>query len=122
MDDQVADEVKADRLARLQSLLNAQQLAFNQAQIGKTLPVLLEKKGRKPGQLTGRSPYLQPVNVECGEDAIGEITLICVTHAGANSLSGVIICGNESDSVAAMVADSASAGSGASHARLALPG
>lgn len=118
MDGQVAEPVKADRLARLQSLLNEQQRAFNEAQIGKTLPVLLEKPGRKPGQLTGRSPYLQPVNVECGEDEIGKIAFVRITYAGANSLNGVIISSNDSDSVSAM--PSRDAVNGISQARLAL--
>jgi tRNA-2-methylthio-N6-dimethylallyladenosine synthase len=99
MDLQVADEVKAERLARLQSLLSRQQLAFNQSQIGRTMPILLEKKGRKAGQLAGRSPYLQAVHVECDETRIGEFALTRVTSAGANSLSGVIMAMNDSDSV-----------------------
>lgn len=99
MDLQIADEVKAERLARLQSLLSQQQAAFNQSQIGRTMPILLEKKGRKAGQLAGRSPYLQAVHVECDETRIGEIALTRVTSAGANSLSGVIMAMIDSDSV-----------------------
>jgi tRNA-2-methylthio-N6-dimethylallyladenosine synthase len=119
MDGQIAEPVKADRLARLQSLLNGQQRAFNEAQIGKTLPVLLEKPGRKPGQLTGRSPYLQPVNVECGESEIGKIAYVRITYAGANSLNGVIISENDSDNVSPMPPRGAV--NGISQARLALP-
>jgi tRNA-2-methylthio-N6-dimethylallyladenosine synthase len=99
MDLQIADEVKAERLARLQSLLRRQQAAFNQSQIGRAMPILLEKKGRKGGQLAGRSPYLQAVHVECDETRIGEIALTRVTSAGANSLSGVIMAMIDSDSV-----------------------
>jgi tRNA-2-methylthio-N6-dimethylallyladenosine synthase len=99
MDLQIADEVKAERLARLQSLLRRQQAAFNQSQIGRTMPILLEKKGRKAGQLAGRSPYLQAVHVECDETRIGEIALTRITSAGANSLSGVIMAMIDSDSV-----------------------
>jgi tRNA-2-methylthio-N6-dimethylallyladenosine synthase len=99
MDPQIADPLKAERLARLQSLLSQQQLAFNQSQIGRIMPILLEKKGRKAGQLAGRSPYLQAVHVECDEGRIGEIALTRITSAGANSLSGVIIAVNDSDSV-----------------------
>ena len=96
MDGQVPDCVKSERLAALQARLSEQQAAFNRAQIGRTLPVLLEKLGRKPGQLAGRSPYLQAVHIDCGEERIGEIVLTRMTHSGANSLSGVIIAGNES--------------------------
>jgi tRNA-2-methylthio-N6-dimethylallyladenosine synthase len=99
MASQIADRVKAERLAVLQSLLSTQQTAFNQAQIGRTMPILLEKKGRKAGQLAGRSPYLQAVHVECDENRIGEIALTRITSAGANSLSGVIIAENDSDTV-----------------------
>ena len=96
MDRQVPNDVKSERLTVLQAMLNEQQAAFNRSQLGRTLPVLLEKKGRKAGQLAGRSPYLQAVHVECGEERIGEIVLTHITHSGANSLNGVIIPGHES--------------------------
>ena len=59
IDDQVPERVKAERLARLQALLELQQRAFAERCVGRTLPVLFEKAGRRPGQLIGRSPYLQ---------------------------------------------------------------
>jgi tRNA-2-methylthio-N6-dimethylallyladenosine synthase len=99
MDGQVPEAVKSERLAVLQALLAGQQSAFNRAQLGRDLPVLLEKKGRKPGQLAGRSPYLQAVHLDCAEERIGEIILTRITHAGANSLSGVIIFGCDSASL-----------------------
>ncbi|MBP5858212.1 tRNA (N6-isopentenyl adenosine(37)-C2)-methylthiotransferase MiaB [Marivibrio halodurans] len=61
---QVPEAVKDERLAGLQQLLEAQQDAFNRATVGRALPVLIEKAGRKPGQLVGRSPYLQPVHLD----------------------------------------------------------
>jgi tRNA-2-methylthio-N6-dimethylallyladenosine synthase len=91
MDGQVPEPVKAERLSRLQTLLNSQQTAFNEAQIGRILPVLLEKTGRKEGQLAGRSPYLQPVHVQCEDARIGEIVAMRISDASANSLAGVII-------------------------------
>jgi tRNA-2-methylthio-N6-dimethylallyladenosine synthase len=84
---QVADEVKAHRLARLQTLLNEQQRAFNLSCIGRSLPVLLERPGRRPGQLAGRSPYLQSVHVEAGELQIGDVVNLMIDGVGANSLS-----------------------------------
>ena len=63
--EQIDEAVKADRLARLQDLLERQQRAFNRSLIGRTLDVLFEKPGRLAGQIVGRSPYLQPVQVEC---------------------------------------------------------
>jgi tRNA-2-methylthio-N6-dimethylallyladenosine synthase len=97
MDAQVPEPVKKDRLARLQTLLGEQQAAFNNAQIGRTLTVLLEKPGRNAGQIAGRSPYLQAVHVEAGEHHIGEIVQVSMIGSSANSLSGVIIHGHDSD-------------------------
>ncbi len=85
---QIDEAVKTKRLAALQELLNQQQIAFNQQQIGKTLPVLFEKTGKKDGQLIGRSPYLQIVHAQLPQDAIGKILPIHITRAHANSLSG----------------------------------
>jgi len=99
MDGQLPGRVKSERLAVLQALLTQQQSAFNAAQIGRVLPVLLEKPGRKPGQLTGRSPYLQPVHVSDNGAEIGQIVLADITDSGANSLSGVIISGTNTNRV-----------------------
>ena len=96
-DVQVDEAVKSTRLARLQERLNAQQIAFNQEKLGQTLPVLFEKPSRQPGQMSGRSPYLQPVHV--GVDAhhfdqlVGRIVLVKITGAHANSLSGELADG-----------------------------
>jgi tRNA-2-methylthio-N6-dimethylallyladenosine synthase len=99
MDAQVPEAAKADRLARLQELLAAQQRAFNDAQIGRILPVLLEKNGRREGQLGGRSPYLQPVHVESGEHQLGEIVAVRIESSSANSLSGVILNTHDSETL-----------------------
>ncbi len=69
----VPEDVKDERLAGLQQLLDAQQEGFNHATVGRTLPVLVEKPGRKPGQLVGRSPYLQPVHIDGPESLIGTL-------------------------------------------------
>ena len=79
------------RLAALQDLLTAQQKAFNAAQIGKTLPVLFEKAGRIPGQLIGRSPYLQAVHAEADPSLIGQIAPVAVSSSSLSSLGGVIV-------------------------------
>ena len=61
--EQVPETVKAERLAELQALLaDAAARASTRACVGRTLPVLFEKPGRHPGQLVGRSPYLQAVH------------------------------------------------------------
>ncbi len=88
--DQVPDAVKSERLARLQRLLDRQQAAFNEACVGRTLPVLFEKSGRRQGQLVGRSPYLQAVHAEAGPECLGRILPIEISSFGPNSLAGVI--------------------------------
>lgn len=87
---QVAEEVKEERLQRLQALLEQQQLAFNAAQAGRVLPVLFEKTGRHPGQLIGRSPYLQAVHAHAPDRLIGQIVPVKVESGGRNSLAGVL--------------------------------
>ncbi|HEX9569125.1 MAG TPA: tRNA (N6-isopentenyl adenosine(37)-C2)-methylthiotransferase MiaB [Rhodospirillales bacterium] len=87
--EQVADAVKAERLGRLQERLNAQQLKFNRASVGRVLEVLLERPGRDAGQLVGRSPYMQAVHTEAS--ALGSIVRLRITAAHANSLAGVAV-------------------------------
>jgi tRNA-2-methylthio-N6-dimethylallyladenosine synthase len=87
---QVPEEVMAERLARLQALLDAQQVAFNAAQVGRTLPVLFERLGRHEGQLVGRSPYLQGVHAVADASLIGQIAPVRIEGASKNSLSGVM--------------------------------
>jgi tRNA-2-methylthio-N6-dimethylallyladenosine synthase len=88
MPGQVAEAVKEERLARLQDLLNRQQTAFNAATVGRTLPVLFERAGRQPGQIVGRSPYLQPIHAVGPERLIGEIAPVTVAAATRGSLTG----------------------------------
>jgi tRNA-2-methylthio-N6-dimethylallyladenosine synthase len=90
-EEQVPEDVKSERLARLQTLLNEQQAAFNRSCVGRTLDVLLEKPGRKPGQLVGRSPYLQSVFVDAGDRQIGETVRVEITETGPNSLTGHMV-------------------------------
>jgi tRNA-2-methylthio-N6-dimethylallyladenosine synthase len=88
---QVDESVKSERLARLQDLLDGQQDQFNRTAVGKTLPVLFEKAGRHPGQLVGRSPYLQLVHAEAGAQLLGRIIPVEITAVGPNSLAGTIV-------------------------------
>ena len=88
--DQVPEPVKAERLAALQALLGEQQRAFNAGCVGRTLPVLLERPGRHPGQLVGRSPYLQSVHAEAPSERIGEIVAVRIAAARPNSLAGIV--------------------------------
>jgi tRNA-2-methylthio-N6-dimethylallyladenosine synthase len=89
-EDQISATIKDERLARLQAAIARNQAAFNSACVGRTLEVLLEKSGRLPGQLVGRSPYLQPVQVMAPTSLIGTIVPVIITTAGANSLFGTL--------------------------------
>ncbi|MEM9370867.1 MAG: tRNA (N6-isopentenyl adenosine(37)-C2)-methylthiotransferase MiaB [Pseudomonadota bacterium] len=84
----VSEDEKSDRLARLQKLLGEQQTEFQQAQIGRTLDVLIEKPGRMPGQMVGRSPYLQPVHLICPPERLGDTLPVVIESAQSNSLGG----------------------------------
>jgi tRNA-2-methylthio-N6-dimethylallyladenosine synthase len=88
MPNQVADGIKVERLARLQTLLNNLQQAFNESCIGRLMPVLLDRPGRAPGQLVGRSPYMQPVHVSAAADLLGQIVDLRIENARPNSLEG----------------------------------
>ncbi len=88
--DQVPEPVKIERLALVQGLLAQQQRKFNQACIGRVLPVLLEKPGRHAGQLVGRSPYLQSVHLAADRERVGDIVPVLIAGAGQNSLSGMV--------------------------------
>ncbi len=88
--DQVPDAVKAERLQRLQERLQDQQTAFNAAMYGRTVDVLVERPGRKPGQLVGRSPWLQAVHVDAPAEIVGTIVPVRIETIGANSLSGML--------------------------------
>jgi tRNA-2-methylthio-N6-dimethylallyladenosine synthase len=90
MGDQIPDDVQVDRLHRLQELLDRQQMRFNSACVGKVVPVLFEREGRHPGQLVGRSPYLQPVHATADSALLGRVVEVAIAGAGPNSLSGVL--------------------------------
>ncbi len=87
---QVPEDVKAERLQRLQALLEEQQLAFNTQLLGNTIPVLFERRGRQPGEFVGRTPYLQLVYAAGDGDLTGRTANVRVTEARRVSLSGVI--------------------------------
>jgi tRNA-2-methylthio-N6-dimethylallyladenosine synthase len=95
LEGQVPEAAKKERLAALQALLEESRHAFDRSVVGRRLPVLFEGKGRKPGQVTGRSPYLQAVHVEGPEALIGHIAEVDIRAAGPNSLTGVMNSGFE---------------------------
>jgi len=89
--EEVPEDVKSERLARLQALLNQQQRDFQESMVGRSLPILLEKKGRKEGQLVGKSPYLQAVHIDGPQEMIGTIQEAQIEFSGTNSLNGQLI-------------------------------
>ena len=90
MPKQVAEDEKTERLARLQTLIEAQRMAFNSAQIGRVHQVLFEKPGRYDGQVIGRSPYLQSVHVSAAKSMIGSIAPLTINGVTPNALAGVL--------------------------------
>jgi len=102
METQVPEDVKSERLQRLQALLNEQQRAFNDTKVGDRMPVLLERMGKFDGQLVGRTPFLQAVHVDVKEaldesdsstytDFMGQIVDVDIISAGPNSLQGALV-------------------------------
>jgi len=91
MEEQVPEEIKSERLRRLQDLVDGQRHAYNDASIGKVVPILFEKKGRDPGQIAGKSPYLQAVQVQGPDLLIGRVADVLITEALTNSLRGTLV-------------------------------
>ncbi len=90
MDNQIPRDVMDDRLQRLQARLNRDQRAFNEAQVGKVCDILVERKGKLPGQWLGKSPWLTSVWFE-GSSAIGEMAQVELAEAGPNSVRGLLL-------------------------------
>lgn len=91
MVDQVPEHIKSARLQELQAELSRQQIAFNQSCIGRSLPVLFDRRGSRPGQLVGRSPYMQSVHVDLPDSHLGEMMTVEIDQAKPNSLSGIVV-------------------------------
>ncbi|MGH6771668.1 MAG: tRNA (N6-isopentenyl adenosine(37)-C2)-methylthiotransferase MiaB [Xanthobacteraceae bacterium] len=91
MADQVPEDVKSERLRRLQAAIDRHQAAFNARCLGRSFDVLFEKPGRYPGQIVGRTPYLQPVQVTASSGLIGAIRAVTITEVSANSLFGELV-------------------------------
>jgi tRNA-2-methylthio-N6-dimethylallyladenosine synthase len=90
MDGQIAPEVMDERLQRLQAALNRDQLAFNQASVGKRCQVLVERRGKHEGQWLGKTPWLQSAHFS-GDAAIGDLVEVELVEAGANSLAARLV-------------------------------
>ncbi len=90
MSGMIAEPVKDKRLHELQALLQEQQLAYNLSMVGKTMPVLFDRKGNKDGQLLGKSPYMQSVYVDAPERLFGQTVDVKITAAFQNGMSGEV--------------------------------
>jgi tRNA-2-methylthio-N6-dimethylallyladenosine synthase len=93
MPDQIPEAVKDARLAALQSLLRTQQTAFNERAAGRTIEVLFQERGRRDGQLIGKSPWLQSVYAPAPERLIGRLVEVRIAGGHANSLAGEVVTG-----------------------------
>jgi tRNA-2-methylthio-N6-dimethylallyladenosine synthase len=89
MEDQIDREVMEDRLQRLNERINAHSLAFNLSKVGMDTTILIDRKGRRDGQMIGKSPWLQSVHVEAAA-APGDILNVTLIAAGPNRLSGAV--------------------------------
>jgi tRNA-2-methylthio-N6-dimethylallyladenosine synthase len=90
MDEQIDEVIKSERLQRLQAAIDRHQAAFNRSCLHRRFDVLFERPGRHAGQIAGRSPYLQPVQVTAPAALIGEIAAVTIVDIGSNSLFGTL--------------------------------
>jgi tRNA-2-methylthio-N6-dimethylallyladenosine synthase len=91
LENQVPPHIQAERLQRLQAVITRQWRAFNASFAGRTVEVLLEKPGKLTGQLVGRTPYLQAVQVMAPRSLIGSLVTVAITDIGTNTLFGAIV-------------------------------
>jgi tRNA-2-methylthio-N6-dimethylallyladenosine synthase len=88
MDDQIAPDVMDERLQCLQAAVNRDQAAFNAASVGRSCVVLIERQGKLPGQMLGKSPWLQSIHL-ITDAKVGDLVEVEIVSAGPNSLAGV---------------------------------
>jgi tRNA-2-methylthio-N6-dimethylallyladenosine synthase len=89
MEDQIPAKIMDERLQRLQERITQNSLAFNGTKVGCDTQILIERRGRRPGQMIGRSPWLQSVHVETGAGP-GDIVDVTLVSAGPNSMAGAV--------------------------------
>ena len=90
MENQIPASIMDERLQRLQARISAHSTEFNRSCIGRETRVLIEKPGRRPGQMIGKSPWLQSIFVET-DAKVGEMVDVLVTEALPNSLGGRVV-------------------------------
>ncbi|QYX55921.1 tRNA (N6-isopentenyl adenosine(37)-C2)-methylthiotransferase MiaB [Roseovarius sp. SCSIO 43702] len=85
---QIDEDVKTERLHRLQDLITRQQRKVQDAMVGREVGVLFEKAGRLPGQMAGKSDHLHAVHVRDADVAVGDLRRVRIVESGSNSLAG----------------------------------
>jgi tRNA-2-methylthio-N6-dimethylallyladenosine synthase len=113
MDGQITEEEKSERLQRLQRAIDAAQTAFNRRCLHRSFAVLFERPGRHAGQLVGRSPYLQPVQVNAPAALIGTVAQVTIGEVGSNSLFGTLVDNRDRKPAQNVMQQPALAGAGA---------
>jgi len=108
-DGQVDEATKTERLNRLNEQINLQMREFLRSTVGRTVPVLIEKPGRQPGQIGGRTPYLQAVHMDGPERLIGHIVSVEIVEARNNSLIGKIVTDAERNPVSVLESQASAA-------------
>jgi len=102
-----------ERLVRLQELIDSQQSAFNEAAIGNTVDVLFERAARNPGQIVGRTAYLQPAHVMASADIIGQVLPVRIESLERYSLLGELAAAPPAQSASSHTTDSSQTTTGA---------
>jgi len=90
-ENQIPDEIKSERLQLLQELISNQQRQFNESCVGLEMEILFDRKGKREGQIMGKSPYMQSVHVKGAESYAGRLTPVKITEARGSSLAGEIV-------------------------------
>jgi len=89
---QISEKVKTERLLELQKLLRAQQTAFNEQMVGRTVSILIDDKNEHKNRFFGRSPYMQSTFIDASDqDLLCQEITVKITKAGANSLKGKLL-------------------------------
>lgn len=89
--DGVDPAVASARLQELQALLTEQQYAAQAAMVGREVKVLFEKKGRREGQLIGKSEYLHAVHAVAPDHMVGKVVRVRIINDMTNSLTGELV-------------------------------
>ena len=89
MEGAVDSQLMNARLQQLQERIADHSLAFNRASVGRDTRILLDRQGRRPGQMIGKSPWLQSVHIDT-DAPIGTMLDVTLTSAGPNSLGGAL--------------------------------